>query len=280
VGVYFSYETRNHTFFGAFNKGYCRDYSDTLKMLLRSGISAHTLFAFPDDPERYPLILVPSPAAMTPQEQAALRGYAQKGGKVIITGPSAYPGCKHSWVLPVKPECAPADLFQTVRDGVWTQAPAWQSATTVAETEDPDQWQSVEDNVLYHPRRTEALKGELLEDCRSWGKTLPVTLLEQTGYFATLFRGEDGTTLQLLAEDYDTDIDHHLDEIRYHRSRVNYITKVIPVGISRRIVLSVDSAPQVYTPFNEGSTQVELLDGICKVTLPADCPYAIIHFPE
>ena len=280
VGVYFSYETRNHTFFGAFNGGYCQDYSNSLKLLLRSGISAHTLFSFPEDPERYPLILVPSPASMTSKEQEALHGYAQKGGKVIITGPSAYPGCMHSWVLPTRPQCAPEDLFQTVRDGVWSQPPKWLSATTVSPTQDPDRWQTVEENVLYHPHRTEALEDDILEYCRNWGKPLPVALLEQTGYFTTLSRGENGTTLQLLAEDYDTDIDHHLDEIRYHRSRVNYITRVTPIGISRTVVLGANSMPQVYTPFNREPTQVKLQEGICKLILPADCPYAIIHFPD
>ena len=96
----------------------------------------------------------------------------------------------------------------------------------------------------------------------------------------TTFRGEDGLTLQLLAEDYDTDIDHHLDEIRYHRSRVNYINKVVPVGVSRSVVLRTAAVPKVYTPFNGEETAICLKDGVCTLTLPPDCAYVIIHFPK
>ncbi|MBO5269793.1 MAG: hypothetical protein J6B77_03335, partial [Clostridia bacterium] len=75
LGVYFSYETRNHTFFGNLNRGYYKDYSDTLEMLSRAGINAHTVFAFPRDTKEYPLVLLPSAAAMTEEEITALHAY-------------------------------------------------------------------------------------------------------------------------------------------------------------------------------------------------------------
>lgn len=280
VGVYFSYETRNHTFFGAMEKGYCRDYAQTLQQLFRSGISAHTVFAFPRDTATYPVILVPSPAKMSSEEKKALSDYAAVGGKVLITGPSDYPGCESSWKLPQKPDCAPADFFQTVRDGVWTKPPAWYGQTRLAESDEPNEWRCVSDNILYNPHRISDKKVEILEYCRSWGKALPVIVCEQTGYFVTVFEGKDGITLQLLAEDYDTDIDHHLDEIRYHRSRVNFINRVEPVGVSRQVVMQTTAAPEVYTPFNSETTQVALSEGVCTLILPEKCPYVIIHFPK
>ena len=96
----------------------------------------------------------------------------------------------------------------------------------------------------------------------------------------TAFRGEDGITLQMLAEDYDTDIDHHLDEIRYHRSRVNYVNKVVPIGVSREVTLLTEKMPTVYTPFDPEETTVSMGDGTCTLTLPENCAYAILHFPK
>ena len=109
---------------------------------------------------------------------------------------------------------------------------------------------------------------------------MPVTVTFQEGYLITVFQSNDGITLQMLAEDYDTDIDHHLDEIRYHRSRVNYINKVEPIGISRQVILKTDTPPQVYTPFNTEPTGISMKGDICTLTLPEKCPYAIFHFPE
>ena len=280
IGVYFSYQTRNHTCFGAMGEGYCKDYSHTLRLLMRSGISAHTLFRFPEDARVYPGVLVPSPASMNGEEIRQLQAYAAAGGKVLITGPSAYPGCVHTWDLPTKAQCKPEDFFHTVRDGVWSKAPAWMQAMELPACTDPDRWTEVGENILYNPCRSIALSEDLTRRCRSLAKPLSVAVTEQEGYMITTFRGEDGLTLQLLAENYDTDIDHHLDEIRYHRSRVNYINKVVPVGVSRSVVLRTAAVPKVYTPFNGEGTAICLKDGVCTLTLPPDCAYVIIHFPK
>ena len=105
VGVYFSYETRKHTYFGNLNKGYVKDYTATLRALLENGISPHTVFDFPKNADTYPLILLPSAARMTAAEQDALAAYLRSGGRVIATGPSALPDCKNSYALPSAPRC-------------------------------------------------------------------------------------------------------------------------------------------------------------------------------
>lgn len=280
LGVYFSYETRNHTCFGMLDKGYSYDYGETLKQLFRVGISAHTLFAFPEDTDTYPLVLVPSPASVTAQEVEALERYTAKGGKVVITGPSAYPGCSHSWVLPAKPDTKPFDFFSTVRDGVWVKAPAWRTETELPESKDPNAWQQIGQGVYYNPHRTSdgKLTGDIIEICRSYSKPMPVQVMEAKGYLATVFESNDGICVHFLAEDYDTDIDHYLDEIRYHRSRVNFINKVEPVGVSQTLTVTANSAPQVYTPFNKEDTEVSVADGVCTVKLPPKCAYAILYY--
>lgn len=280
VGVYFSYETRNHTCFGMLQTGYSADYSATLEMLFRAGISARTVFTFPENGKDYPLVLVPSPASMTAEEQEKLNAFAANGGKVLMTGPSAYPGCVQDWHLPSKPETEPMDFFPTVRDGVWAQLPGWVRKTKLPESRLPNAWQPVADGILYNPHRISDGQVDILEYCRSYGKPLPVAVCEQQGYFTTVFQGEDGITLQLLAEDYDTDIDHELDRIRYHRSRMNYVNKVEPVGVSPKVVLATDRIPEVYTPFHVEKTEILCQNGTCILTLPPKCAYAIIHFPK
>jgi hypothetical protein len=58
VGVYFSYETRNHTLFGSLNHGYFCDYRETLTALFREGVSLQTVFSFPKDCSTYSVLLL------------------------------------------------------------------------------------------------------------------------------------------------------------------------------------------------------------------------------
>ena len=69
LGVYFSYETRNHTLYGNLNNGYYRDYGDVLRLLFRKGICPHTVFEFPEDGTTYPLIILSGVARMTEEEK-------------------------------------------------------------------------------------------------------------------------------------------------------------------------------------------------------------------
>ena len=79
---------------------------------------------------------------------------------------------------------------------------------------------------------------------------------------------------------YDTDIDHGLDEMRFHRSRVNFINKVTPIGIDGILELQTQVPPEVFTPFTEEASQITQQPERCTVTLPKDCPYAILRFPK
>ena len=108
---------------------------------------------------------------------------------------------------------------------------------------------------------------------------MPVKVTQSTGYLCTMLEDEKGITVQLLAEDYDVDINHELDSIRTHRSRVNLLTTIVPIGIDRTVCVEANVAPTVYTPFHEETAAVTLADGVCTVTLPENCSYAILRFP-
>ena len=281
LGVYFSYETRNHTCFGNLAKGYYADYSETLALLLRNGVSAHTVFAFPESAETYPAIIVPSAARMTEDEIAALRRYAANGGTALVTGPTALAECKNSWALPSQPTLdVPEDFFGTIANGVWFRQPQWISQTTLAPSTDPAEWQEAAKGVFYHPHRvSDGLVGEsLLSKVTPLLRPLPVQVLHSEGYIVTMFRGENKIFVHFLAEHYDVDIDHKLDEMRTHRSRVNYVNRVAPIGVGKTVDVKATNAPQIFTPFNNEAVAVAKSDAGFTLTLPNDCAYFIAEF--
>ncbi|MBR4863234.1 MAG: hypothetical protein IKU07_01555 [Oscillospiraceae bacterium] len=277
MGVFFSEETRDHTMFGCLGHGYTKDFGDMLSALFREGICPHTVFSFPENGETYPLILVPSAAKMTAAECAALQRYADNGGKVIITGPTPVPGCENSWRLPNAANVPASDFFTTCPDGIRPVRPAWIGKTPIPECADPNCWQQVGENIFYHPHR---MPEDVVARCRSFSADLPVKLVEAKGYLCTMFETEDSLTVHFLAEDYDTDIDHKLDEMRFHRSRVNFINKVEPVGISGVLKLEAHTMPQVFTPFHEEQAGIVREENIYTVNLPDKCAYAILRFPK
>ena len=88
---------------------------EPLRLLFKAGISAQTIFSFPESPSAYPVILLPSAARMTAQEQCAMNAYIQNGGRVIVTGPSAAAGCESGYVLPTCPEIDnPSEFFGSI----------------------------------------------------------------------------------------------------------------------------------------------------------------------
>lgn len=279
LAVYYAYETRNHTCMGNMTTGYYKDYLTTLQALFRAGISTHTVFSFPENTDNYPLILLPSAASMTEQEIAKMHTYLAAGGKIIVTGPSAIAQCQNSWVLPSKPDVTAQEFFSTIRDGVWHKNPKWVSQP-IPETTDAYAWTEPVPGLFYNPHRM--IEPQVTEDvltlCQSHCGKLPVNVLQSQGYLITMFQSDKGITVHFLAEDYDTDIDHHLDEIRFHRSRVNFINKVTPAGVCPVIRLKADSVPSVHTPFDRETTTVHQDGDILTVTLPENCAYAIMHF--
>ena len=215
---------------------------------------------------------------MTDTETKAMETYLAKGGKVLAFGP--YAGKEGVYAL----EChvpEGEELFITTRDGVGIQHPAWVSRE-VEPTAEADQWTELKPGLYYDPQRiSQNLDSEkLLNLCRKLARPLPLSVTRAKGYLVSLSETESHINIQLLAEDYDVDIDHHLDSIRFHRSRVNFITKVAPAGVDTTIQIATPKTPKVYTPFVTGDTQIVAGNGGCTVKLPENCSYAILNFPK
>ena len=109
---------------------------------------------------------------------------------------------------------------------------------------------------------------------------MPIELVSADGYMVTVFESEDSYIMHFLASDYDTDIDHELDEMRFHRSRVNFVNKVTPKGVTDTLKIVSGNLPQVYIPFSKSMSEITLADGICTVSLPKDTAYVILRFEK
>ncbi len=279
LGVYFSYETRNHTLYGSLNNGYYKDYGDTLHLLFANGLCPHTVFAFPENASTYPVILLAGVAKMTGEEHAAMARYLAAGGKVIIYGPTAVSGCINSWKLPNRLDIPSADFFTTVPDGIHVNPPDWCKTIRINNFDDPDAWQQPEKGVFYHPHRLgDTNRDQLLDLVHSMVRPMPVTITKANGYLTTMRRDGDAIIVQLLAEDYDVDINHKLDSIRTHRSRVNLLTDITPIGVDGNIHIQTNKIPTVYAPFNQEAATVTQAGSSWQINLPNDCSYALIHF--
>ena len=281
VGVFFSYQTRNNSFFGNLTRGYSADYSATLRRLFEAGISAHTLLKIPSDIKDYPVIILSSVALMTDEEKEQIKNYLSLGGVVIACGPSALDQCENQWKLPTKPILeAPEKFFSTIANGVWHKSPDWMILTSVGKSSEPNEWREAANRLYYNPHRIthREITDSLLALVREFSSRMPMELVSQQGYMTTTFDNEDSYVMHFLAADYDTDIDHELDEMRFHRSRVNFVNKVTPINVSDKLVIKTQLTPQVFLPFGDEKASVSVQNDICEITLPKDTAYAIIKF--
>ncbi len=281
LGVYFSYESRTNTFFGNSDKGYYLDYSKTLSTFFSAGISPHTVFDIPEDADRYPLLLIPSPVAMREEEKEKLKKYLASGGKALVYGPSALDGCNNVYDLPSAPHVDdPVSFFGSDPGGVKYKEPLWLKNTEFHTDVKEAEWVEISEGLFYNPLRISegCLTDRLLSLAREFVRPIPAELIESDGYLVTFFEHNGAITIRMLAEDFDTDIDHELDEMRFHRSRVNYINRVAPINVTQTVRIRTDKLPKVYTPFNESHAVLSLKDGICTISLPEPTAFLIIHF--
>ncbi len=285
IGVYYAQETRNHTLFGALRSGYFKDYSEILLSLSCEGIGSHTLFNFPKTAEKYPVIALVSAYRLTEKEKQDIAGYIKAGGKVIACGPCALNGCNSSFKMPNALNLKSEDFHFPVNENSTMGIAPW-FVSEVPEYSDKNEYTEIKSGLFYNPCRysEEETKEKTLDLIRKFMKSSPVELIRQEGYLSTLTESKENYVLQLLAADYDTDVDHELDDMRYHRSRVNFINKVEPIGIKRDVYLKSDVLPDVYTPFNkeEATVKSEISNGkkVLHITLPEKCSYAVMEFKK
>ena len=278
AGVFFSRETRDHTFYGNLLDGVMKDFYRTQQLLAGAGIAVGTVLEIPENTADCQLLILPGAASVTSAEAEKLRRFAAAGGTVLAFGPCGLPEAGSPWVLPNRV----GRDFWKVREscaGTHPEKLEWSWRTVKAPADLVSEWKEVAPNIFYNPARLpdEALEKSLSELTRKHMRPLPVGISGADGYFTTVRRAGDAYVVQLLAADFDTDIDHHLDEIRTHRTRVNLIVKAEPINVSRHIRINTALPVEVFTPFNdEGAKLVKDASGVA-LTLPEKCPYAVIR---
>jgi len=281
VGVFFSRETRDHTLFGSLTDGHSSDFSRTVQLVAGAGISAGTVLEMPENPDEYPLLLLPGVARLTDAELGKLRSFAAAGGKVLVNGPSGLPEAHSPWRLPDRP-AQPFWQFKPGTAEVGAGVMEWKSAKVAAPDLAGAAWREVAPGIWYHPARLpdpEVAAG-LLDLTRRFMRKLPVELGGTTGYLTSVHKAGRGYVVHLLAKDYDTDIDRRLDEMRTHRTRVNLITRVEPLDVSRTVTVTTALPVAVHTPFNDAGASVERSGDAVRIDLPEKCPYVIIRLGE
>ncbi len=278
IGVYYSYTTRNNTFFGATKKGYTYDYSSALLTLLKNGLSVETVVNFPKNANTVKAVILPSVIMMTDEEQKKMSDYIKNGGKVFALGYTSFPEVENCTDLPDRPDCAPQDFYSKIRDNVWHKSAAWVTDTTFPYLK--GEWQTLNNGVEFNPHRAsdEEFMPEFIGKLCAYLPKSSVDVISQTGYFINRFGTNDNQIIHFLSSDFDTEIDENLDKIRFHRSRVNLITKVTPIGVSKKVEFESDLEPTVYLPITKGKANIERTGRKITVTLPENTSYFIVEF--
>lgn len=267
VSVLFPYETRNHTIYGSLVKGPAHDFTETVALLFSHGITPVIEMEIPATTSKCRLLILPSALRLTVKELEALQSFIQDGGVVIATGPFAL-GEKWSG----EKITAPDDFFTS---------DAWMNTPFPAFPGKPG-WRTLRSGVIWNPARiqdSEKFAEELLAEVRRHALQLPVTINSAKGFLTLVHQMPDQSlTVHCLAADFDTDIDHHLDSIRFHRSRVNLIIKAEPIGTDDLIVLTGQGQVQAFSPLTPEQAPTVTQDGdLITVKLPPKCAYAIIR---
>ena len=273
--IYFSYETRNHSAFGSMVNGYCQDFSQTVTTLFAAGAMPRLITRMPDNGNGE-LLILPSAALMNDDEKRALEKFLASGGKVIAFGPCSWGRADGNWPVPM--QCSD-DITLSGRE--WGRIFGGKVAPVTGER----CWRELSKNFFYHPGKlqdgditVEELTAKVLEHSR---KIPGVRQIEARGFFATAAQlAADRTLLFLTAMEYDVQIDHALEAIRNHRTRVNLFTQASPCGqqTDLKIILSDDwQLTGVTLPFEECGLLFDS-SGHIKLSRPAVSVLAELTF--
>ena len=68
--------------------------------------------------------------------------------------------------------------------------------------------------------------------------------------------------------------------MRFHRSRVNFINYVMPIGVTQTIRFKSGVIPEVYTPFNSAPAMSSVSDGVCTVRLSEKTSFLLLRLKK
>ena len=267
TAVFFSYQTRNCSFFGSCENGFYQEFSDCLKTLQEHSVDASVVLEIPENTEQISVLLLPATVRMNDTERIRLKAFLANGGCVLANGPCAF--------LPEtlgKPRLNQGDICKTLQWKI-------QDDEFFGSADEP--WQELLPNFFWHPGRCSTLSESMHSLlAQHQHASLPVEVIRCNGYCSSLHadNAHRNYTLHLLATEFKTEIDQKLDQMRFHRSRVHLITKAAPVNTSPGITVKSDIDPVLFTPFSEDAATFQRNGNQITVHLPPECPYAVLLF--
>lgn len=267
AAVFFSYETRNHSLFGNLEDGYYRDFSDCLSAIQEHGISTSVVCQIPENTEHFSILVLPSALRSTEDERLRLKRFIAAGGCVIASGP-----CSFSPEIPSIP----------IPNNINISTDGFEYEQKIQPWKGESRWREIEPGFHWNSGRISDIRDSMLEHIRQNRKDLALEVIGIQGYYSCIHRNDKhrNITIHLLASDFNTEIDHKLDSMRYHRSRIHYITSAIPHNVDASVVIKCNMEVSVHTPMSESQTIIRRDGEYLNIELPPQCPYAIISFKE
>lgn len=247
--VYFSYETRNHTAYGSMVYGHSQDFADTFTGLLACGAMPNVVSRIPAS-GKDELLILPSAALLTDAEKSALENFLNSGGKVIATGPCGWKNVTPQWDVPMQID---SDLSNAETE--YRQI----FGGKITPVDGERQWSEPLKNFFYHPGKLQdgdlsvnELADKVFAHCREIPGVKSVT---GEGFFVTAARlAENRILLFFTAMEYDAQLDHAIESIRRHRTRVNVFSQAPACGQSGSVEIKLAGKSvlsKVILPFDE-----------------------------
>ena len=265
IRVYFSYETRNHTFYGNLEYGYPKEFCDTVSTLMENGISPEVVFSPPEYTEEIPVLILPGAVRMTEEEVAGFRKFLADGGTIFATGPCGFPGVEMQWPMPNRSSVFPDPLF------LLKEKPLPCRGERV--------WKQISNRFYWNVGTAKETADSLRERLAEYlSLPAPVRVGPCPGYCTSVHAADDGSfTVHFLAADYRTDVDRKLEAMRTHHSRVHCITTAVPENTARKILLETHLEAEAFAPLSSGAPKLVRHGAMLELQLPEACTYAVVR---
>ena len=284
LGVYFSYNTRNNSFFGSTEHGYAHDYFDTLEHFFSSGLTPRTILEIPTDINSCRAIILPSALCLSDIERENIGKYIANGGTIFATGPfGLYDGNGDASPSPLLSEYGINIDFTEPQKPTDFWGKKWLFEES-ASCKNQKQWYELTSNFFWHPARIQEKNNTLTlsEKVRPFLGNPPLEIVNAEGWLSLLHSSSDASRtciMHMLSAEYEVEADQKLEAQRKHRSRVNLITGVKPLNASRKVDFSLNAKfkeIKVFMPFENSEARVLEEKDTVTIYLPENCSYFIV----
>ena len=275
IKIYYSDLSRRYYGGGVYD--FWADYQQAVLKLFKAGWNIGCAIAIPE-PGECPALLLPSVAAISEKEIAAIEAFAAAGGKVLITGPCG-----------LLDETGALRGQYTMRYGYEQQLSAWDRkpkfptdwiTAVPQEVLNPACWSQLAPGIFYHPVRFNATA---FPDVAEVAPELP--RFNAPGWM--LRRQRDSSGAKLLhgfAADFEIGFDTAVEALRLPGAPWGnrIINSAVPRNAARHLELKLPNIAnaELATPFDKEGSKLAVAPGCIAIDLPANCFYFILRYKQ